>query len=147
MLVDVRLFKVGVIDRTILSIIGDGRVLPERLAEGMYLCTHWNFDDIAEVRQPWRESPPVFNLFDFNEFGVCDTPEQAVQKLNLREIPQRACVSFVRIRRDEQPCEGGWRWHKWGAYIGDREPQCEYLHDEPEIEEVYTFHVYEVVES
>ena len=25
---------------------------------------------------------------------------------------------------------GGWRWHKWGEYIGKLNPQCEYLDDE-----------------
>jgi hypothetical protein len=39
---------------------------------------------------------------------------------------------------------GGWRWHKWGPYIGTQEPKCEYIHDEPEIEEVFTYHVYEL---
>mgnify|MGYP000101825354 CR=1 FL=1 len=57
--------------------------------------------------------------------------------------PVPVFVSFVRIRRDEQSSSGGWRWHKWGKYIGKQKPQCEYIYDEPEIEEVYTFSVYQ----
>ena len=33
----------------------------------------------------------------------------------------------------------GWRWHKWGPYIGTQDPQCEYLADEPEIKEVFVY--------
>jgi hypothetical protein len=38
---------------------------------------------------------------------------------------------------DEDP--DGWRWHKWGEYVGLHAPQREYLHDEPLIETVYVF--------
>ena len=37
-----------------------------------------------------------------------------------------------------------WRWHKWGPYIGTKEPKCEYLYDEPEIDKVVIFELYEI---
>lgn len=37
---------------------------------------------------------------------------------------------------------GGWRWEKWGPYIGTQRSVADYLHDEPDIDYVYTFHVY-----
>lgn len=120
---------------------GGGPVIPERIGEGMYLCGHWSIDQLTAVRKRYLEDE--WTSLDFATSGVCDTPEQAVEKLGLRDRPEHVFVTFVRIRRDDQPRSGGWRWHKWGDYIGDKEPQFEYLHDEPDIEEVYTFSVYE----
>lgn len=49
-------------------------------------------------------------------------------------------------REFDQPSEGGWRWHKWGPYVGDKHPEHEYLHDEgPEITQATCFHVYRVL--
>lgn len=42
-----------------------------------------------------------------------------------------------------KPCSG-WRWHKWGEYIGAKSPKCEYLNDEPEIDKVICFSIYKV---
>lgn len=141
MLIDVPFQKPDERQATILAMLGGGSFIPERISEGMYLATHWNVDNLVPTRERWREKPMTF--LDFDEYGVCDTPEQAVERLKLRERPEKFFVSFVRIRRADQPSDGGWRWHKWGEYIGDREPQHEYLYHEPDIEEVYTFHVYE----
>lgn len=147
MLVDVNFRKPRGDMALILGVIGNGGpVTPTRIGEGMYESTHWSIDSLGvPVRERWREASPEW--LDFEEYGVCDTPEQAVEKLGLRSRPERFFVSFVKIRRGDQPRDGGWRWHKWGSYIGDRDPQCEYIHDEPDIEEVYTFHVYELADS
>lgn len=51
--------------------------------------------------------------------------------------PRLLGVFFTPMVRAEQSPEGGWRWHKWGEYIGDHTPTAEYLYDEPEIERVY----------
>lgn len=147
MLVDVDFRKPRSDVAAILGIIGGGGpIVPERIGEGMYLSRHWSIDQLGiPVRERWRDTPPTW--LDFEEYGVCDTPEQAVEKLGLRDRPESFFVSFVKITRASQPSDGGWRWHKWGAYIGDKEPQREYIHDEPEIDEVYTFHVYELAET
>lgn len=45
---------------------------------------------------------------------------------------------------------GGWRWHKWGTYIGTLDPQCEYLDDEDfgeDFKYVLCFHLYHVKEK
>ena len=43
---------------------------------------------------------------------------------------------------------GGWRWHKWGDYIGKLNPQCEYLDDEDFGDDfqgyVLCYHIYPV---
>lgn len=127
----------------ILLLIG-APVIPQRIADGMYLCGHWSVDQLnVPIYEWWRErgQPP-----DYDEYGVCDTPEQPVERFKLRERPEQLFVSYVQIRRADQPRDGGWRWHKWGPYIGDQQPTCEYLHDEPVIEQVYTYHIYRIRE-
>ena len=85
------------------------------------------------------------NLGEFSSYGVCDSPEQVIEKYGatLSDKWRRFVLLITPVLRGEQPASGGWRWHKWGPYIGDQKPTCEYLHDEPEIELVYVFHIYE----
>ena len=59
--------------------------------------------------------------------------------------PTRAYViGLLTVRKATQPDRGGWRWHRWGEYIGVHEPQREYIHDEPVIEQAICFHLLEV---
>jgi hypothetical protein len=51
---------------------------------------------------------------------------------------------LCKISKKDQPYVGGWRWHKWGKYIGDQNPMCEYIADEPEIDFVYVYNLYKV---
>lgn len=37
---------------------------------------------------------------------------------------------------------GGWRWHKWGPYLGKHTPQCQYLDEEQNIDYVLIWHLY-----
>ena len=46
--------------------------------------------------------------------------------------------------REDQPESGGWRWHKWGEYIGKFDSKCEYLYDEDGIDFVYAFSILEI---
>lgn len=85
----------------------------------------------------------------FPRFGVCDTPLQWLGALGCsvhqHELP--FCVTFTHVAKDPGRAgkREGWRWHKWGDYIGSPTPKCEYLDDEPEHKEgVYVFHVYQV---
>lgn len=40
------------------------------------------------------------------------------------------------INNHDKSSWGGWRWHKWGEYIGKHNPQYEYLNHETEIDYV-----------
>ena len=85
-------------------------------------------------------------MFSCLKIGVCDSPEQLLFKLpkSVTEGPVPYVISMVRLAKNLEPSSGGWRWHKWGEYIGEQNPRCEYLADEPEIEEVWTYHIYQV---
>lgn len=117
----------------------------ERIQQGVYKSRWWNFELEFRSRQDFALDYPDLGS-DFDAFGVCDSPEQLVGKLpaSVAEGPNKYVVSMVEVRRSDEPPEGGWRWHKWGGYIGDKTPTTEYLHDEPEIDAVWTYHVYAV---
>lgn len=78
-------------------------------------------------------------------YGVADNVEQ-IKEFYKDQIASNASIviSISEIRKDRQPANGGWRWHKWGEYIGTQNRQCEYIYDEPEVDSVYVFHAYSV---
>ncbi len=121
---------------------------PVRLSTGFYQSGHWSFDMILgdQLLEEW----PEFSAWDsddyLNCYGVCDSPIQLLAKLPdvVTEGPRCFVVNLVQLDKELEPEEGGWRWHKWGTYIGEQEPRFEYLAQEPEIETVFTYHIYEV---
>lgn len=82
-------------------------------------------------------------------YGVCDGYEDILEKysdiLNLEN--KKFVVEMMYISKESQPEHNGWRWHKWGEYIGFYRPQCEYLYDEPIIEEVFCYTIYEIIKG
>jgi hypothetical protein len=89
--------------------------------------------------------------FEFDEFpyGICDEPEQFINKFEkiIADHKDTFVVTFTLIAKKDQPKQDGWRWGKWGPYIGNKIPQFEYLYDEPEIEEVVIYAVWKVLEN
>ncbi len=74
-------------------------------------------------------------------YGVCDSLDQLQRHSLWRVIeqdPRAMALVLTPIRKLEQDSDG-WRWHKWGEYVGDQEPVCEYIFDEPIIEIVHVF--------
>lgn len=77
-------------------------------------------------------------------YGVCDAPEQVLWKSNIVRAERIFVVLCSSIEKDPNNAGlgGGWRWHKWGPYIGEQDgPTREYLDDEPNIDLVYTYHI------
>lgn len=80
-----------------------------------------------------------------DNYGVCDNYEQILSTYGGLYDPERKfVVSLTEIRKDEQPEQCGWRWEKWGEYIGSQNSQADYLFDEPEIECVFAYRIYEI---
>lgn len=147
MLTDPPYLRVDPGTRLVLAVISDGAdPRPKRLQAGVYQIPHFSMD--RYLGRDW-ESWPDLDYEDgsaHNAFGVCDSVEQFLRHpigQLVQESGRRFCVSFTQICRDRQPEEGGWRWHKWGPYIGEQGPKHEYLHDDQHIEEVWCYHVYE----
>lgn len=105
----------------------------------------------GSYQQLTKEGIPIESN-DFKEimqgispYGVADNINQIKEHFKeMLSSSNPVVISVTEMRKEEQPEDGGWRWHKWGQYIGKQEPQCEYLHDEPTIESVYVYHVYAV---
>ncbi len=78
----------------------------------------------------------------YSEYGSCDSPEQFMEHEYGKAIlnsPHSFIVVFMHQLREDHKDR---RWHKNGPHIGKLEPQYEHFGDEPEIEEIYSFHVY-----
>lgn len=101
----------------------------------LFIADYESWEEFKDLG-PW--SSPDYTC----AYGVCDSIEQftarVVPKLQAAETQHVAFLTCIR-KADQSP-NGGWRWHKWGPYIGDHEPQCEYLYDEEGIDEVYVYH-------
>jgi len=79
-------------------------------------------------------------------YGVCDSVEQLLAACPELEAPgRRFVVTVTPVKRANQPADGGWRWHKWGDYIGTQNPQHEYLYDDVHIDMVLCYHIFEKV--
>jgi len=146
----------------------NGGARTRRMQRGVYLCGHWNFE--REVMEPlaefWkRDKPPYYMDFPvafhkrypvrmsnddwgtintISEYGVCDSPEQLLDLYNFEDDTRKLVISMVEVRRERQPPEGGWRYHKWGPYIGEQNPRSEYLYHDNHIERVFTYNIYQV---
>ena len=79
-------------------------------------------------------------------YGVCDNYEQVLERYKdiLDDTDKNYVVGVCTVDRRRQSSEGGWRWHKWGEYIGTQNPKHEYLYDDTHIDRVYCFHIYEI---
>lgn len=80
-----------------------------------------------------------------DNYGVCDNADQIFEKYpELFVNDRKFVVSLIRIVKDHQCAKGGWRWEKSGEYIGNRNSQAGYLYDEPDISEVFCYHILEL---
>lgn len=98
--------------------------------------------DQGEDPDPLDWDAPPFNKVDY---GVADNVQQILEYYADEvsdDNPDHYVISLRRIVKAEEPERGGWRWHKWGRYIGTKTPMHEYIHDEgDEIEGVFCFHL------
>lgn len=112
----------------------------KQLADGIYEIGHFSFDSCMPFRITFEEQYPALSGCSY---GVCDHFEQILEVYpELQDPNRRFCISVTPILRKNQPSEGGWRWCKWGNYIGEHKPQHEYLYDE-KIDGVLVYHIYE----
>jgi len=147
-------------DEPVMDIINPEWKAYEQYCVGAYIIGHFNAELMIgdEWEAYWHENEVRLiygrasslraaldrKTYSFNEYGVCDSPEQFLEKFGneLKESQDQFCVFFTKIEKSNQPDDGGWRWHKWGEYVGDGEITTEYLYDEPNFEFVYCFHIY-----
>lgn len=114
----------------------------EHYATGVYRHDGYkfNFDNFIEERC-------MESINDrWVKYGVCDDYSQVCENYGalLSDPNKHYVIGLSTVERKNQPSDGGWRWHKWGEYIGNQEPRHEYLYDDTHIDKVYCFHIYEI---
>lgn len=86
-------------------------------------------------------------------YGVADNIEQ-IKKFYKKQINSKTDKFIIVLTPVYQELEnkgkgGGWRWHKWGKYIGDLKSKCEYLDDEDfgaDFKYVICFHLHYIID-
>jgi hypothetical protein len=116
----------------------------------MYLTTSPKIGLYVEVKSEWSDVASISNEFydkvniypEIDEkidcFGVCDSVKNFLDIFDekLKNSGRKYFVCFVPLTKEEQPKFGGWRWCKWGEYIGTQNQTAEYLYDELYIKKV-----------
>lgn len=129
---------------TILGLLGQGGPT-QVLAPGIFQIPHFNGGYVLPQEYNWAEYPADLSIYCY---GVCDSHTQVLDLCPELQDPNRQfALILTEVRREDQAPDGGWRWHKWGPYIGTHEQQCEYLYDEVGIDVVYCYHIYEAVQD
>jgi hypothetical protein len=109
---------------------------------GIYDIGHFNGSHLFPEDE-FDQYPSGINC---GAYGVCDSVENLLTHApELITSERQFVITLTSVRRDQQSPSGGWRWHKWGDYIGSHDIQCEYLYDEEGIDEVFCYHVFEKV--
>lgn len=131
----------------ILGTIGKGYSGSTEIETGMYEISHFS---MGKLIGGIKEEYPEFKDEEkwLGAYGICDSVEQVKKtyKRYLKDPDKNYCIGFTKIIKSEEPSEGGWRWHKWGEYIGTKNPQCEYIYDEgASIKEVYVYHIFKMI--
>ena len=110
---------------------------------------------LAMVRtwlEPYGDDVPRVTLDVDSQYGVSDNIEQIKEYykewFDSSETKWVITVTPVFQHKENAGKGGGWRWHKWGPYIGNLEPKYEYLDDEDFGEDfqgyVLCYHIYPV---
>jgi hypothetical protein len=131
----------------ILNCIAGGRKSIE-LQKGIYEVHHFGSSDFPRGYESYPEfggEPEDEDKPDYRgPYGVCDSIQNLLEVYpELQTSDREFTVLMTPIVKAEQPASGGWRWHKWGSYIGIQNHTCEYIYDEPDVFLVYVYHIYE----
>lgn len=127
--------------------------------DGIYQCnydfnfTHeefLEFEGLANI--PFDQQYEVFKPnYHKVQYGVADSIEQIKEyyKEEIEDPNRKYFISVTPVfqNKENKNKSGGWRWHKWGRYIGELNPKCEYLDDEDfgeDFKYVISFHLCEV---
>lgn len=158
MLVDLKTFYTDVTTQMLASCSDEHKNDPclVKVVDGVYFINQFNFDNLVEplfqlngdydIPSPMNLSKDPDQLF--GALGVCDNYQQVLDQSIIQSDPNRKFImGLVQVSKDKQASQGGWRWHKWGQYIGEQVPECEYLADEPNIERVYVYMIIELTDS
>ena len=109
-------------------------------------------DEFEELQKlTWETRYKIFPNYEKITYGVADSVLQIKEyyKEEIADPEKKYVIDMTPVwqHTENKGKGGGWRWHKWGEYIGELNPQCEYLDDEEfaeDFEYVLTFTLYAV---
>jgi hypothetical protein len=110
-----------------------------QIKEGIYLgqlnIGHW-----IDFKEEYFEVDGIYS------YGVVDNLDQLLELIPtvVNSEDRKFAINLSEIKKEDQPAKDGWRWHKWGNYHGKQEPTCEYIYDEPNVEKVFIYQLYEL---
>lgn len=82
------------------------------------------------------------------DYGLCDNATQVINKYNESVKGDKTyMIVLTPIFKADQPQDYGFRFHKWGEYIGVQNIEgYEYIYDS-DIDMIYVYSVYEIVKK
>jgi hypothetical protein len=114
----------------------------DEIIDDLYSFSFRTWEEMIEYDPESDEYNP--HALQKQNYGVCDNYGQILRYLPIVRDPRNFIVILTPIYKKHQPKRDGWRWEKWGEYIGIQNSKADYLYDEPEIEMIYVYHVYEM---
>ena len=122
----------------------DVTAIRHRHAEGVYQIVTFNGDHMFKYRCEHYPRLMSAGINPFSPYGVCDRYEQVLEQCPMLVTSDRQFSVFLTgVYKEHQEPDGGWRWEKWGPYIGTQVSKADYLYDEPEIESILVYQIYE----
>lgn len=95
-----------------------------------------------KVEDSFGKMESALKRYDLRSFGVADSIEQVKSYYEPLEASNtQFIVILTPVYREN---DGGFRFHKWGRYIGKHEICHEYLRDQKDIDVLYTFRILKV---
>ena len=109
----------------------------------------YEFEDYYEGPSPLMPDIPCTMPYGY---GLCDNYRQILERdedvKRWIDNPDRKFFLFLCCMwRENQPEHGGFRYHKWGGYIGDQELCSEYLYDDKDVDRVFTYRLVEIIKE
>jgi hypothetical protein len=109
-------------------------------------------DEFEELQKlTWEDRYKIFPNYEKITYGVADNIKQIKEyyKEEIEDKNNKYVISLTPVwqEKENKGKGGGWRWHKWGKYIGKLNPKHEYLNDEDFGENfsyVITFTIYKI---
>lgn len=120
---------------------------------GVYI-SDLNASIIIEHLTDYKDVMNCYSPIHYKSYGVADNASQVLDYYNsiCEEYSEymkdkEFVIILTPIFRTNQSKKDGWRWNKWGQYIGKFKHKCEYLYDEENIDFVLCFKIVEVVKT
>lgn len=98
------------------------------------------FNNKAQILLPSGKPRPD-HFPNLGSYGVADDIGQILKKYRkvIMNSTDEVVLALRPVLRKDQPEQGGWRFHKWGEYVGRHKITHEYLYDEKDIDMVWCF--------